>query len=307
MIKAKNLHIALAVVSVLVAVGLCASPSAGKGSRQSGGENKVLRGKARYYYLEGMRHQVEGRNAEAYENFRHSRLIDPSFEEAAYNYGQMRLIGSAGSDILMSDTELARDLSLMRSFVDAYPKDYDEVIYYAFIASRLDSLQEAIRVYERTEKLLPERSGTLLHLSDAYFAAGEDEKALDALNRYERIEGKSPNLTLKKISYLINRLDTVGAIDEASSLVASNPRQPAYLLLKGNLFNLTGKRDSVEYYFKKAEEISPGYGAAKLALADFYLEQGDSTLYDTKTYEALLAEDYGLEEKTGLLAEYLQS
>ena len=59
-------------------------------------------------------------------------------------------------------------------------------------------------------------------------------------------------------------------------------------------------------YFKKAEELAPGYGAAKLALADYYLEQGDSAAYDAKTYEALLAEDYGIQEKSALLSEYLQ-
>ncbi len=296
-------------LTVLVAVGILAgfhaADASGRGGKAS--ETKFERGnreKARYYYLEGLRHQVEGRHAEAYENFKHANRIDPSFVEGAYSYAQLRLANSV--DTMTSRAELARSLMLMRPYVDSFPEDYDEVIYYGYVAARLDSLQEAIRVYERTDTLLPQRTATLLHLSDVYFAAREDEKGLDALNRYEKIEGKSPNLTLKKISYLINRSDTAAAIREVTSLVESNPREAAYLLLKGNLFQLTENKDSVEAYFKKAEEIAPGYGAAKLALADFYRQEGDSLGYDTKTYEALLAEDFGLEEKTALLSEYLQ-
>ena len=76
--------------------------------------------------------------------------------------------------------------------------------------------------------------------------------------------------------------------------------------MKGTLLNLTGRKDSVEAYFKMAEEVAPGYGSAKLALADLYLERGDSSAYDAKIYEALLAEDFELEDKSALLAEYLQ-
>ncbi len=286
-------------------ISICCSPALGKSAKAiHATTEKQQRDKARYYYLEGLRHQVEGRHAEAYEHFKYAHNIDPSYPESAYTYGQLRLMGFV--DTLRTNAELMRSLSLMRSYVDSYPEDYDEVIYYAYIAARLDSLQEAIRVYERTDSLLPERTGTLLHLSDAYFEAHEDEKGLAALNRYEKIEGKSPNLTLKKISYFISQGDTTKALNEASSLVESNPREPAYLLLKGNLFNLTQKKDSVLTYFKKAEEVAPGNGGAKLALADYYLEQGDSAAYDTKTYEALLAEDFGLEEKSALLSEYLQ-
>lgn len=298
--------LAAGAAALLLALAWPAGVNAKQGAKNGGKSRteKAIREKARYYYLEGVRHQVEDRHAEAFENFRHAHNIDPTYPEAAYTYGQMRLIGNV--DTLSSPTELARSLNMMRPYVDAYPEDYDEVIYYGYVAARLDSLDEAIRVYERTESLLPKRTTTLLHLSDVYFAKGDQEKAFSALDRYEKVEGKSPNISLKKISYLISRLDTIGAIREASSLVESNPREPAYLLLKGNLFNLMENRDSVLSYYKMAEDVAPGNGAAKLALADFYREEGDSTAYDTKTYEALLAEDFGLEEKTGLLSEYLQ-
>ncbi|MDE6297412.1 MAG: hypothetical protein K2L89_06145, partial [Muribaculaceae bacterium] len=232
MIKGRRiLYIALVLTGVVMFINFVGTGAYGSGKKSKKGSEKELREKSRYYHLEGIRHQVEGRHAEAYENFKHAFNIDPTNRDAAYSYAQLRLVSSV--DTVGRPAELSRSLKLMRPYIDAYPKDYDEVIYYAYVASRLDSLQEAIRVYERTDSLLPERTATLLHLSDAYFATNEDEKGLAALNRYEKIEGKSPNLSLKKISYFINHLDTASAIAEATSLVESNPREPAYLLLKG--------------------------------------------------------------------------
>ncbi len=260
--------------------------------------------KARYYYLEGLHHQMEGNNAEAYEYFRKAAQIDPSYAEAASAYGTLRL--SADLDTLQSREQLAVSLNLMRPFVDQYPEDYNESLYYAYVAARLDSLKEAIRIFERTNAVRPDLSSTLIHLSDAYMADGNFDKAIEALDRYEVIEGKNPQLTIKKITFRLGRRDTVGAIREATALVDYNPNEPAYRILKGNMFEMAGDKDSTLAYFLQAEKLNPDYGAAKLALAEFYRQQGDSVKYDTKTYEALLSEDFDLDQKIELLGEYLQ-
>lgn len=242
--------------------------------------------------------------AAAYEYYRRAYQIDPTYSEAASAYGTQRL--SSTSDTLKSRTELARSLSLMRPFVDEYPDEYNEAIYYAYVATRLDSLNEAIRIFERTARLRPDISSTLVHLSDAYMADGRIDSAINSLSRYETIEGYNPQITIKKVSYHLARRDTVGAIGETTALLNHNPSEPAFNILKGNIFELTNEPDSTLYYYKRAESLNPDYGAAKLALANYYLEHGDSTLYDSKTYEALLSEDFDIEQKVGLLEEYLQ-
>lgn len=280
---------------MIIAGGILA-PAAGARDRQ--------RGKARYYFLEGLKAKAEGRPSEAYEYFKHASRIDPSFSAALSEMGEMRF--SIGVDTLQTRAERINSLNMLKPFVDEFPYDYEESIMYAYTAARLDSINEAIRIYERADSLMPERTATLLRLSDIYFATGQDEKAFKALDRYETIEGKSPQLTLKKITFLINRRDTVAALAEATDLINSNPREAAYLLLKGNLFQLVNRKDSVLSYFQRAEELAPDAGSPKLSLADFYLGEGDTVAYDEKIYEALLAEDFSLEDKAGILSEYLQ-
>lgn len=292
---------------MMMAIALTGAIAANSGSAKKvreTAENTSARQKARYYYLEGARAEAAGKDAEAYEYYRHARLTDPTYAEAASAYGQKRLIMQV--DSLQTGTERDRSLAMLKPFVDLYPEDYEEAVYYAYVASKLDSIDEAIRVFERTYNLSPDRSGILIYLSDTYFNAGNPEMALDALSRYEKSEGKNPQITLKKIQILMHGRDTVAALNETSSLIESNPREPSFRILKGNMFEMMGVKDSVLAYYQQAEALDPGYGGAKMALADFYRRQGDSVAYDNKIYEALLAEDYGIEEKTGLLAEYLQ-
>lgn len=100
--------------------------------------------------------------------------------------------------------------------------------------------------------------------------------------------------------------DTIGAVDEASKLIATNPYEPNYMILKGNLYDLLGEQDSTLRYFLDAERIAPESGAAKLALADFYRQKGDSVNFDAKMYEMLLCEDVDLDRKREIVAGYLQ-
>ena len=59
---------------VAISLGVIPFYSADASGRKSGSSaaksESQQRAKARYYFLEGLRHQVEGRHAEAYENFK---------------------------------------------------------------------------------------------------------------------------------------------------------------------------------------------------------------------------------------------
>ena len=261
--------------------------------------------KARYYYLEGARRQAMGDMPSAYELYKKAYLTDSLYEEAASAYGMNRLV--VQTDSMQSKKELRRSLALMRPYVDAYPADMFESKSYAYVASRLDTLSEAIRVYERLDSLKPSDTMTLIQLADAYMMAHKEDKALDALERFERSEGKSPQLSLKKMSFMLAKGDTLDAVKEADALIATNPKEPAYRILKGNLFEVIGDNDSVFACYTQAENLNPDNGSAKIALATYYKAVGDSVGYDKKVYEALLSEDFEMEEKLSLLSEYLQT
>ena len=263
------------------------------------------RQKARYYYMEGVRHSAAGENAEAYEYFRKAYQADPTYEEAANSFGAKRLIIKI--DTLQSRAEVKRSFSLMGALIDRYPGDIFESSLYAYVAANTDSLEEAVRVFKRTVDLNPGKTALLVHLADSYMATGQVDSALNALNTYERLEGKSTQLTIKKLNYLMAVNDTTGAIREVNSLIESSPTIPDYLMLKGNLFEALALPDSALTYYRRAEQLEPDNGAIKMTLAGFYKDRGDSVAYDSAIYDALLSEDFELEDKLQILSEYLQT
>ncbi len=267
--------------------------------------HSIQRQKARYYYMEGARHNAAGENAEAYEYFRKAYQIDPTYEEGANAFGAKRLIIKI--DTLQSRTEVKRSFSLMGALIDRYPGDIFESSLYAYVAANTDSLEEAVRVFKRTVDLNPSKTALLVHLADSYMAIGQVDSALNALNTYERLEGKSTQLTIKKLNYLMVVNDTTGAIREVNSLIDSSPVMPDYLMLKGNLFEALALPDSALTYYRRAEQLEPDNGAIKMTLAGFYKEHGDSVAYDSAIYDALLSEDFELEDKLHILTEYLQT
>ena len=118
---------------------------------------------------------------------------------------------------------------------------------------------------------------------------------------------RSRRVSSRKLSYLLADLDTLGAIREVTRLVDSDPTSAPYRILKGNVFDIIEMPDSALIYYQEAEMIDPESGPAKLALAGYYHQHGDSVAYDNKMYEVLLTEDLDLEQKVDLTAQYLQT
>lgn len=265
----------------------------------------AARRKARYYYHEGSVQQALGNEPAAYEYYKKAYQADPGFEEAALAYGTRRLM--VGTDTLQSPAELHRSLDMMRSYVDRYPDDIYESLYYGYVAGQLDTLPEAERVLERSIAIAPDMTSILLELSEAYARGNKLDKAVESISRYESSEGMNPQLTLRKVSYLLTAKDTAGAVAAVTRLVESAPSESSFTLLKGNVFDYIGLRDSALAYYRKAEELAPESSGPKLALAGYYKSIGDSTAYDAKIYDVLLTEDLDAAQKTELLANYLQN
>ena len=263
------------------------------------------REKARYYYFEGAREASMGNDAEAYEYFKKAYHEDPSFNDAGFAYGSQRLL--IRTDTLQSRNELYNSLEMLRKYVDSNPEDIFAGRFYGYVTTRLDTIEESVRVLERMTDLMPAESYLLLNLAETYMMQNKPDKAVETLSRYEKMEGKSQEVSLKKMTFLLAGGDTVSALEEASLLIETNPRNPNYLILKGNLYDVIGDSDSTLSYYKRAEEISPDNGAVKISLANYYMQMGDSISYDAKMYEALLSEDFELQDKLGILSDYLQT
>ncbi len=271
------------------------------GERDS--HRKEMRKHARHLFLEGVKYDAEGKMGEAYEYYKRAFQVDSTYPDAGYAYGMLRLSlpYETGDDI-----SPLKALGYVSKLVQEYPGDFFCNTSYAYMAGMLDTLSETIRIFENLDSLYPNKTATLLNLSEAYMSIGDTKKSLDALDRYERIEGMSPALTLRKITYRLHDRDTTGVLGEVDRLLESNPKNAGYVLMKGKVFDVLNQPDSAFRYYKEAEKLDTLSGEIKQTLARAYLNQGDSVSYDNKMIESLLSDDLELEAKLQLTATYLQ-
>lgn len=259
--------------------------------------------KARHYYLQGLKASAENRGPEAYEFLAKAYAIDPSNMDVAYDFGLLRL--NLPFDSIYADSEPLRALGMMSDYVKAHPEDAVKAQFYAYNAIVLDTIPEALATYKAVCEALPDDADNLPMLADAYMRSGDAHNALATLSRYELIEGYSPEVTLRKAAYHISEGDTIGAIEEANSLIAANPRLAQYHLLKGQLMSYLNKNDSAYMSYLDAEKLDPADGSTQYALANYFKTVGDSTAYASRIYRALLAESFGLDSKLSILSDYL--
>lgn len=260
--------------------------------------------KARYYYGEGARMQALDSAAAAMEYYRKAYELDPDYAEAASGYGRLRL--GVLNETLQTRPARLESLRMLQSYVDRFPDDVYESQYYGYVAGRLDTVDEAVRVFERTAALHPDNSATLYHLADALAANGRYKEAAAALDRYEAVEGESSDLSLAKMSYYFADNDTLSAENEIHRLVARNPKDATTIMLKGNFFEMINRPDSALACFLLAEKLDPEAPAPKMALSEVYRQKGDSVAYDNEMYDLLLSEDFSLDNKVMILSRYLQ-
>lgn len=288
-----------------VAAVLCLSLFFGFSAESQTKPNESTHAKARYYYVEGSVALAEGRLSEAYELIKKASLTDPQYPEAAYNYALLRM--SMRNDTIQSAHEVRRSIDMMRPFVEEYPSEAAEAMNYSLFSLRSGDIEEAIRVAERTDSLVPDLTATLLQLAQFYSIKQDYDNAIRSLERYERIEGNDPELSLRKFALMLSKRDTVGLMNESRRLVAENPVNPDYMLIRGNVFEALEMPDSALVCYERAEAMAPDDGKTKLTLANFFLQQGDSTAYDLKSSEALLSEDIMLEDKLQMMTRYMQN
>lgn len=288
----QSLMVALLCI-ICAGIGIAARPKVDRQARE----------KARHYFAQASRSVTDDDAAAMYELARKAYQSDPSYPEAAMMLAGLRL--QMRLDTMTSPAEVRKTLAMAREYVDTYPEDYDESSMYAYWCTLADTIPEALRVYERLDTLFPERHEVLLQLADAYGRLNRPVDAVKAYDRFEQVEGPSPQIGLRKISYYLSMRDTVGALAEADSMITRNAGQPEYMLLRGNVYEFLGDTVASLRDYLAAEALAPETAGPKLSLANYYASHGRMDLFDRKTYEAMLCEDLDLEQKLEMSAKYL--
>lgn len=257
--------------------------------------------KAEYIFLEAEKQRNMGRDDAFHHLLQYAHSLDPENSAIAYYLGYSRLMKS---NLSVSDSLFSSSLRMMRKHVDAHPEDKYEAMLYANGNMIANQVQEGLRVLKIQAERNPHNVEVQLSIADAYARLEDYRNAIAAYDSVQQWQGQSVQLSARKVRAYQALNDTVGAIGEMRSLLATAPRNVGYNLAMGNMLLMFGERDSALTYYDKAQQYEPENGATYLAKAQFYNAIGDSVNYDQQTYQALVSKDLDVASKVEVLADY---
>lgn len=257
--------------------------------------------KAEYIFLEAEKQRNMGRDDAFHHLLQYAHSLDPENSAIAYYLGYSRLMKS---NLSVSDSLFSSSLRMMRKHVDAHPEDKYEAMLYANGNMIANQVQEGLRVLKIQAERNPHNVEVQLSIADAYARLEDYRNAIAAYDSVQQWQGQSVQLSARKVRAYQALNDTVGAIGEMRSLLATAPRNVDYNLAMGNMMLMFGERDSALTYYDKAQQYEPENGATYLAKAQFYNAIGDSVIYDQQTYQALVSKDLDVASKVEVLADY---
>ncbi len=300
----KIIHRLAGIIALLVCVVVV--PAVYGGGKKA--DTEANRVKSRHYFLSASQKYAAGKYDEAHELFRKAYQSDTTNGAAALEYStqyMMLLPFQQEPDSLVLEGLLRSG----RRLVDDYPSDFYSVYNYVMLNVNSGRTREGIDVMERFRKLNPGHTSGLELLNDLYIDEREFGKALEVLDSYERIKGTDIKLLLRKSAIYMAMGDSVGAVNVAREYVDANPSSPQAWQLKGQIEQYLAYNDSALNSYARAEALSESGsgGAAKIQMAQIYRMMGDSTAYDHKVYEALMAEDLNIDVKKELLQYYVSA
>ena len=260
--------------------------------------------KADYIYLESTKYQAQEKNDAYYDLVEAAYELNPDDPFLAKEYG-IRLIVTSANDSAMME----RGIALMKPYVENNPDDWVAATGYGAVLNKLGrtaEVREAFRkLYESNSN--PTLSGPIYASILAQSGDTADiYKAIGVLTNVEAIEGGTNNNTvMRKMQYYLMAGDTTAVIDEARSLVRSNPSSIAHLTMLGDVYMQLDMPDSALAVYNRAVEMDPTSGMAYYSRANYYSQMGDSTAFDREVFQALMQPDLDYEPKVGILYNYV--
>ena len=213
----------------------------------------------------------------AYVLLQQALSINPNSPEALYELSMiMTHYGTEEGTVRISDGD-----SLLKYAALKAPENVDYQEAYGLALAEKEKYEEAIVVFEKLAAL-KEKEDYLSQLVNLYRAAGQDDKALQTLDRLEQLEGASNNIYFERYRIYISQKDTAKAFASIDDLCEANAGDLYFKALKANLYHEQGMNREALALFKAVLQQDPKQVYARVSLLSFY-----KTLQEEEAYQQL--------------------
>ena len=273
------------------------------GKNESGQKSVSLadQRKAEYIFLQAQNEKLKDNFDAFYDLMSYAHQIDSTNTAISFYMGMCLL--------KMNNTTKERceqALELMKGHFEAQPEDLYETTFYSDANMQLGHPEEALRAIKVLNEHNPNRLELQVRLAEAYSRSGDFVQSNITLDSIATLFGKSIQITSNKIENYMAMNDSVGALREMRSMLATAPQNDSYNLAMSGLFQHYGMTDSALYYLDRAQEYAPDNGLIYLTRAEYCNQAGDSAGYEQQIYNALTAEQLDVDTKLGVLLSYIR-
>ena len=151
----------------------------------------------------------------------------------------------------------------------------------------------------------PSRLEPLMALVDLYNRTKNYEKVIHTLDRLEKLDGKSEQISMEKFRMYLAMDDNERAFAEIENLAKEYPYEMRYLTMLGDIYLENGKQEEAYDTFQKVLGNEPGYAPAMLSMASYYEKTGQDSLYRIQLDSLLLNRKVETDTKLNIMRQLI--
>ena len=247
-------------------------------------------------FLDAVCSQLRGDDSTALRLLDSCRTVNPNAAEAFYRLAQQYT--DMGNDSLA--TQYMERAARLQPANDTY----QESVAATYIQQR--DYDSAIKAYENLYSHHRERTDVLDILARLYGAKKDYTRMLSTIERIEKIDGESDELTFMKMNVYEMRHDTKNAYRMLKALNDAHPNEPNYKVMLGNWLMNHSRRDEAFKCFQGALADDPQNAFALNSMYDYYRAGGDNAAADELREKILFSSQTESKTKVTMLQQAIK-
>ena len=247
-------------------------------------------------FLDAVCSQLRGDDSTALRLLDSCRTVNPNAAEAFYRLAQQYT--DMGNDSLA--TQYLERAARLQPANDTY----QESVAATYIQQR--DYDSAIKAYENLYSHHRERTDVLDILARLYGAKKDYTRMLSTIERIEKIDGESDELTFMKMNVYEMRHDTKNAYRMLKALNDAHPNEPNYKVMLGNWLMNHSRRDEAFKCFQGALADDPQNAFALNSMYDYYRAGGDNASADKLREKILFSSQTESKTKVTMLQQAIK-
>ena len=276
-----------------------------KGSKQSGksaankseSESKLFTKHdidVNHYFVSANKEKLLGNTEDAIRLFKKCLQIDPNNAAAAY---ELSIIALNANDFQNAELYSRK----------AYTLNPDNE-WYAIIF--VESLQrnkkpgEAIKIYQKLIKNLPDRTDIYYDFADCYLRMNKPVDAIEIYNELEKKIGINAELSLQKEKIYVRMGKLEKAVEEINKLIATAPDEAKYYGILAELYAANNRDVEAVDTYQKALKMDPDNAYINLSLSEYYRQKRDYAKGFIYLEKAFNSEELDIDSKVKILLSY---